>query len=390
MSRALGMSLLFAIGCGETPEGTGESAATGTVSSTSEATASSTSGGSEGSATSTATSSATSTVGTSEATGSTTTTASTATATVTEGSEATGATEGTEGTEGTDGTSEGTSEGTTTGDILMECPSIANGAIAATVKDSAIDEASGMVASRLQPGVLWVHNDSGDSARIFAMDTAGKTLGVFSLAGVEATDWEDMSLGAGPMPGPDSPPWLYVGDIGDNAEKRSSISVVRIPEPDAAEAEGGEVTVKDAEILELTYPDGAHNAETLLVDPDDGELVIVTKGDTTGVYHLPGPIPEGGSYELIEVPEAKIPLTVTTGGDISPLGDFVIVRTYLEARLWLRPPGTGLADAFAGEPCVVPLSLEIQGETLAIAGDGGGYYTLSENINQPLWWFARE
>ena len=247
-----------------------------------------------------------------------------------------------------------------------------------------------MVASREQPGVLWVHNDSGDSARIFAIDTSGETLGVFNVAGVEATDWEDMSLGAGPKPGPGSQPWLYIGDIGDNAEKRDSISVVRIPEPDAAEAEGGQVEVSDAQVLELTYPDGAHNAETLLVDPDDGELVIVTKGDSTGVYHLPGPIAEEGAYELIKVPEAKIPLTVTTGGDISPLGDFVIVRTYIEARLWLRPPGTGLAQAFAGEPCVVPLNLEIQGETLAIAGDGGGYYTLSENVSQPLWWFARD
>lgn len=32
-----------------------------------------------------------------------------------------------------------------------------------------IKEASGIVASRVNPGVLWVHNDSGDKARTFAM-----------------------------------------------------------------------------------------------------------------------------------------------------------------------------------------------------------------------------
>jgi len=372
----LGVSLVVVVGCADAPAGTGEGASTGMTTAGSETSASSSSG-------------VDTTGGTSPTSGASTGGSGTGGDPTTTGVITDGTSPGETDSTG-DGTTEGTSDGTTTGELLEECPAVADGVLAATVEDAEIDEASGMVASRGQAGVLWVHNDSGDSARVFAMDIAGKTLGVFNLAGVEATDWEDLSLGAGPMPGPGTQPWLYIGDIGDNSEKRPSISVVRIPEPDAAEAEGGEVTVEDAEILTLTYPDGAHNAETLLVDPDDGELVIVTKGDTTGVYHLPGPIVKGGAYELASVPEAKIPLTVTTGGDISPLGDFVIVRTYIEARLWLRPPGTGLAEAFAGEPCVVPLNLEVQGETLAIAGDGGGYYTLSEKVGQPLWWFAWE
>ncbi len=389
LCRGLLGASLTVFGCGEGPAGTGTASSTGMTTGASSssgptsAATGPTSAATDGAATEGSASGPTGGP-TSGPTSGDPTGESTMTGVTTEGT-STGTSTGTTGA-----TSEGTSEGTTAGGLLEECPAVANGALAATVDDPEIDEASGMVASRGQPGVLWVHNDSGDSARVFAIDTAGKTLGVFNLAGVEATDWEDLSLGAGPKPGPGTDPWLYIGDIGDNAEKRPSISVVRIPEPDAAAAEGGEVTVDDAELLTLTYPDGAHNAETLLVDPDDGELVIVTKGDTTGVYHLPGPIAKAGSYELIKVPEAAIPLTVTTGGDISPLGDFVIVRTYIEARLWLRPPGTGLAQAFAGEPCVVPLNLELQGETLAIAGDGEGYYTLSENVSQPLWWFAWE
>jgi hypothetical protein len=245
-----------------------------------------------------------------------------------------------------------------------------------------------MVASRSQPGVLWVHNDSGDDPRFFAIDGAGATLGTFNVKGGKATDWEDMAIGPGGDPN-DGTTWLYLGDIGDNAEKRDSIAIYRVPEPVAADAKGGEVDVDGVEAITLTYPDGAHNAETLLVDPDDGELVIVTKGDDTRVFHLPGPI-AAGTYELAEFKPTNLPLTVTTGGDVSPLGDFVIVRTYIDAKLWIRAPGTGLAEAFAGEPCSVPLSLELQGETLAIADDGGGYYTLSENVSQPLWWFARE
>ncbi|MCA9663921.1 MAG: hypothetical protein KC486_36685, partial [Myxococcales bacterium] len=209
-----------------------------------------------------------------------------------------------------------------------------------------------------------------------------------NVKGGQAVDWEDMAIGPGSDPD-DGSSWLYFGDIGDNAEKRDSIAIYRVPEPVAADAKGGEVDVDGVEAITLTYPDGAHNAETLLVDPDDGELVIVTKGDVTQVFHLAGPI-AAGAYELVEFKPINLPLTITTGGDVSPLGDFVIVRTYIDAKLWIRAPGTGLAEAFAGEPCSVPLSLELQGETLAIADDGGGYYTLSENVSQPLWWFARD
>jgi hypothetical protein len=37
------------------------------------------------------------------------------------------------------------------------------------VQSSLVIEASGLAASRKNANVLWVHNDSGDSARVFAM-----------------------------------------------------------------------------------------------------------------------------------------------------------------------------------------------------------------------------
>lgn len=259
----------------------------------------------------------------------------------------------------------------------------------AKIKNPAINEASGMVASREQADVLWVHNDSGDGARVYAMTTAGETIGSFVLDGVLALDWEDMAIGPGPMPGKDGW-WLYMGDIGDNAKLRPWVSIYRIPEPNAADAMGGELTVKGVETFNLIYPDGPHDAETLLVDPVTGELVIVIKGDKSGVYRLEGPLTEGGTFMLEEVKPVNVPLVITTAGDVSPLGDFVIVRTYIDAMLWLRPPGTSLSDAFKGEPCEVPVKLEIQGETVAIAGDASGYYTLSEKEAQPLWWYESQ
>src|SRR4051794_31240901 len=52
-----------------------------------------------------------------------------------------------------------------------------------TVTDPAIDEASGIAASRANPGRWWVHNDSGDSARFFLIDHAAKVTATVDVDG---------------------------------------------------------------------------------------------------------------------------------------------------------------------------------------------------------------
>ncbi|MCA9717912.1 MAG: hypothetical protein KC468_24785, partial [Myxococcales bacterium] len=226
---------------------------------------------------------------------------------------------------------------------LSECPNVVPTGALGIVTDSEINEASGLAASRSQPGVVWVHNDSGDAPRLFALSDAAVVVGEYSLDGALALDWEDMAIGPGPTPGD----WLYVGDIGDNAEARPWITVYRVPEPTVQGAGGEPVALSGVEAIELQYPDTPHNAETLLVDPISGDLLIVTKGEETRLFQLPAPLAAGGPYTLVEVPALSFPSAVATGGDVSPLGDFVIVRTYSDAYLWLRAQGGALADALA-------------------------------------------
>lgn len=286
----------------------------------------------------------------------------------------------------TDTSTTGTSTTTGGDEPLTRCPVVAEPVKAAIVSDPEITETSGLIASRTQPGVFWVHNDSGDLPRVFAVDNAGATLGVFNLVGADAVDWEDIASGPGPTPGE----WLYLGDIGDNPEERATITIYRVPEPDVLAAGGGTVDVTGVEAIELAYPDAPHNAEALLVDPQSGDLVIVIKSNPTRIFHLPGPIAAGGPYTLEEVAPIDFPTSIATGGDVSPLGDFVAVRNYAIAFLWLRPPGTTLAEAFASPPCAIPLAVEPQAEALTIAPDGRGYYTLGEGVGSLLWWFAFE
>lgn len=268
-----------------------------------------------------------------------------------------------------------------------------------TVETGELTEISGLVASRTQQGVLWAHNDSGDTARVFAMTEEGDDLGAYPLAGVEAIDWEDMALGPGPVEGTD---YLYLGDIGDNPAERPEITVYRVPEPDAGS--GGELT--DVEALVLQYPDRPHDAEVLLVDPLDGTIYIVTKevaGGPSTVFRTSWT--EGQSAVLEEVATVDFPaLEVTaalpedagvlvlalgwlpTGGDVAPDRSAVAIRTYSGVWVWQLEDDADLGQAFAGEPCEAPAAIEPQGEALAFDAESAGFYTASEGVNVPIYY----
>lgn len=275
------------------------------------------------------------------------------------------------------------------------CPQVGATKEAGVVADAGLSEISGMAASRKNLGVLWVHNDSGGDAVVYALSESGATLGEYRLAGVKARDWEDIAIGPGPESGAD---YLYVGDIGSNSAYLSEVTVLRVSEPtvDASQA-AGEQTLDDIETIDVAYPDGPHNAETLLVDPETGDLFIVTKAESgdSGVYRAAAPLDTTATISLEEVARVRLDGIISysvmvTGGDVSPDGSLVALRTYTSAYAWLRPPGTPIADAFAGRRCDLKLAPEAQGEALTFAADGESYFTVGEDVNPPIWQYPFE
>ncbi len=269
--------------------------------------------------------------------------------------------------------------------ILAECPEFLPGEQVGTVQHGSINEASGIVASRSNLNVLWVHNDSGDSARVFAMDTEGNHLGIYNIADSTATDWEDIAIGPGLTPGQD---YLYIGDIGDNSAARTNgVKVYRVQEPtvDIAQDPVNE-WLYGTETITLHYPDGPRDAEVLMVDPATGDIYIVSKRtDNSRVYRAAYPQTSGMTMEYI----CELPCGWTTGGDISPLSDEIIVRGYSNAYLWPVPQGGDIPDAFDEDPCDIPLISEPQGEAIGFDAFGFGYFTVSEYTYQPIYYFAR-
>ena len=236
-----------------------------------------------------------------------------------------------------------------------------------------LSEASGLAASRVTPGRFWSHGDSG-APEIVALDAQGKVTGRVSVPAATLVDWEAMA--AGPC---GSGSCLFVADIGDNAAERKEITIYRIPEPATP---GGSAKV-DA-ILRASYPDGEHDAETLLAGTD-GRLFIVTKGETgdIGLYRFPGDLRADAPMKLEKVGKSLSngqvgPNERITDGAISPDGQRVVLRTK-SALIFYRAPEflngdfkeTGRMDLSSlKEPQGEAVAFGSQ-DTVYVAGEGG-------------------
>ena len=262
----------------------------------------------------------------------------------------------------------------------------------APISNGALTEISGIAGSRLNPGLLWVHNDSGDTARIFGLDAQGITRATYRLESASAIDWEDIAVGRGPVA---SMTYIYVGDIGDNNSMRSEIVVYRVAEPvvDLAGSVSGSLSGVDA--IRLRYPDGAHNAEALFVDPVTGDIVVITKSFSGGAqkaYRVSG-LTNPGVVTTMEylatITTAPSAFGAITGADISPNGLQLALRTYggvaVSARTDVATPlSTFLGGGAKIIICPAPAPSEGQGEAIGFEATGRGFVTVSEGAGAVL------
>lgn len=259
----------------------------------------------------------------------------------------------------------------------------------AALEDRAVKESSGIVASRRNPGLFWTHNDSGDGPLVYAFDRAGRRRGTFRVEGARAYDWEDIAAGPGPAEGQ---AYLYAGDTGDNDAERESVVVYRFPEPeltpDAASAAAA-LPTQPAEAIRLKYPDGAHDAEALLVHPATGDIYVVTKtAQGAGVYKLAAPFTAEGVNTLARVATLRGPDffgILITGGDISSDGRRVALCDYAQGYELTLPEGAkSFDDIWRQKPTVVLLGARRQGEAVGYRLDGAALLATSEGSPAPL------
>ncbi len=260
------------------------------------------------------------------------------------------------------------------------------------ITSNEITESSGIVASRCNQNVFWTHNDSGGNAFIFALNKQGKKLGTWKVSGAKNNDWEDIAALQDTKSGKC---FLYIGDIGNNERLKSEFTIYRVAEPQVADKDANSSTknpskTDTAEAVKFDYPDTRHDAETLLIHPQSGEIYILTKrlDGAASVYKLAANYSSEKTNTLKKIGDFSVPAVPNgflTGGDISPDGKRIIICDYFSAyEIVLPESAKSFDDIWKEKPSVVQLGEREQGEAVSYSADGKSILATSEKKNSPI------
>ena len=221
-----------------------------------------------------------------------------------------------------------------------------------------LSEVSGMAKSRSYPDTYWVVNDSGNDARLFAINRRGNTLiptfSKFSYYGEERergkdpwpgfrvlytmnVDWEAMTVDDN---------YLYVADTGNNFNNRRDLVIYMLSEIDPT-ASTQSAAIK---ALPVRYPeqvafpgDGPHHFDSEALFSADGSLYLITKHRGRGfryeaganLYRLDTAWTDQPNY-LVKV-DSNPDIMTATGAELSPDGQRLAVISYADLWIFDRP-----------------------------------------------------
>lgn len=245
-----------------------------------------------------------------------------------------------------------------------------------TITDERLFALSGIGA--IESGYVVINDDTNSSIanRIFFLDSSCKVTRAVAYSGGGARDPEDLAVAR------DGTVW--VADIGDNTRNRPHVGLWKVPP-------GG---TGQPTLYRLRYPDGAHDAEALLLDANDQPIIVTKDPQGAGLYVPTGPLqPSTAAPNGVEMRKAGeftpqrtgtsgyaglLGQLLVTGGANSPDRTKVVLRTYTDAYEWDVPDGDVVKAVTTGKPRITPLPDERQGEGITYSADGTAFLTVSD------------
>ncbi|MET3126109.1 hypothetical protein ABID42_001211 [Arcicella rosea] len=256
---------------------------------------------------------------------------------------------------------------------------------AGLLENKAIDEASGLIASQKNKDYLWTHNDSGDENRIFLIDKNGKGLFQFNLEGATNRDWEAIAIATFTEGS-----YLYIGEIGDNNAQYEDYAIYRVAEPTITGSTQAVNTLSNVQKITFKYPDGAKDAECMLIDQQSKDIYILSKREKNQrLYRLayPQSFTQTMTAEFVE--EVSFSLGTNqafyiTDGSISSDNQEILIKNYLQVFHWRRQSNESIPSALKRAASLLPYTAEPQGEGICFSSDGSSFYTISEESDNKI------
>jgi hypothetical protein len=204
------------------------------------------------------------------------------------------------------------------------------------------------------------------------IDTLASVKSTVYLNDAKNTDWEDIAIGPGPVT---DKSYLYIGDIGDNASKRTHKTIYRVEEPIVLGVLDTILTKFDS--IRFVLEDGPRDTEALIVDPLKSDIYIFSKHERKiKVYRLD--YPQSTTELNVAKTVAQLTFTNVTAADISTNGAEILLKTYSGVYYWKRNSDETITNLLQREALSLPYVPEGQGEAVAFNLNGSGYYTTSE------------
>lgn len=264
----------------------------------------------------------------------------------------------------------------------------------AVLQDKRINESSGLAISLREPGVFWTLNDSSGEPCVYAVDQAGKTRAKVRIPTAVNFDWEDIASAKAA----DGTPHLYIADIGDNLSVRPTITVYEIAEPSLPKDAGREELSAEPKVWHVSYPEGRHNAETLLVHPLTHRMYVITKSEQghSALYLFPEKLVSGVPGVLQKLTTLEFPsrhrlgkrpmdASQTTGGAFSQDGRRIAISSYSFIYEWHFGADQSPEVVLKEQPQIVEVPLTMQMEALCYDKDDSTLWFTSERLPAPLW-----
>lgn len=237
-----------------------------------------------------------------------------------------------------------------------------------------LQEISGIAPSYNLKGDFWVHNDSGDAACIYLIDSSAVLKAVVELEGVMLIDAEDISSFQ-----IDGVPYLLLADIGNNLRNRDTLSLYLFKEPTITSTDKKyRIAKNDIVEIRFKYVDKNRDAEAIFVDPINWDVYVISKRDFhSTLFKLSLSASKRDSVQCLS-PIWEFPFTFVTAADFSNDSKYIVVKNLTNIYLWKRADNQSVLAALKGAYSSVPYHVEPQGEAVCFDLTGRFFYTISE------------